>query len=90
MIIIGDSTAVDQRLSHDIWSKGFSNAVNLGIEGDRMEILISRSSDLSLPALFKNTVIHCGTDNINRYTTYDFPNIIIWIDLLFIVTEIKP
>ena len=53
MIIIGNSTAVGQTLSHHIWSKEFRDAVNLGIGGNRMENLFSRGSDLSLPALFK-------------------------------------
>ena len=57
--------------------------MNLGIRGDRVENVLWRAIDLSLPSSVKNIVILCGTNNIPIYTTRDIADCIISIGSIF-------
>ena len=65
---------------NDAWSSETSGAVNF----DKTENVVWRVSDLSLPALLKNIVIHCGTNNISKNAAYDIVISIIYIALFLL------
>ena len=65
----------------NVWNEYFAhiNALNLGIGGDRVEIVLWRAIDLPLPSSVKNFVILCGTNNISIDTPRDIADCIISI-----------
>ena len=66
IIIIGDSIAIGLRRYRDIQSNYFKDALNLGIGGDRVENVLWRARDISLPHTTLFVIIHCGTNNVDQ------------------------
>ena len=60
----------------------FSNALNLGIGGDRSEHVIWTVDNLSFPASKKYVIIHCGTNNIKFNNPIDIANGILCVYFL--------
>ena len=67
-LLIGDSLVVGLSRYPNIWRRYFKplNAINCGIDGDRIQNVLWRSNNLLSPPFFQNTVILCGTNNIQR------------------------
>ena len=55
-----------QQVREDIWKNYFRDALNLGISGDRVENVLWRALDISLPHTTLFVIIHCGTNNVNQ------------------------
>ena len=66
IIIIGDSIATGLRRYRHIWRNYFKDALNLGIGGDRVENVLWRARDISLPHTTLFVIIHCGTNNVDQ------------------------
>ena len=66
-IIIGDLIAASLVRYNNLWKNLFSNRfINLGIHADRVGYVLWCVRDIAFPPRFKNVVILCGTNNINK------------------------
>jgi len=66
VVIIGDSIAKGLQRYSDIWKDNFTSSLNLGVGGDRVEHVLWRIQNYSLPASVKVVVVMCGTNNIGK------------------------
>ena len=78
---MGNSIVAGLSRYPNVWNDYFApiNALNLGIGEDRVENVLWRAIDLSLPSSVKNVVILCGTNNISIHTPRDIADCIISI-----------
>ena len=65
-IIIGDSITTGLRRYQYIWRNCFKDALNLGINGDRVENVLWRSRNIYLPHKILFVIINCGTNNADQ------------------------
>ena len=72
-LLIGDSLIVGLSCYPYIWKRYFKpvNAINCGIDGDRIQNALWRSHNLPSSSSFQNAVILCGTNNIQRDLSED-------------------
>ena len=83
-IIIGDSIVAGLTRYTNIWHNLFGNRfINLGISGDRVENVLWRARDIPSLLSLKNVVILCGTNNINKDSSYDIAQGLIAIGSVF-------
>ena len=80
-LLLGDSIVPGLSRYPNVWNESFAqiNALNFDIGGDRVENVLWRAIDLSLPSSVKNVVILCGTNNISIDTPRDIADCIISI-----------
>ena len=56
----------------NIWNNLFGNRlINLSISDDRLENVLWRDRNIPFLPLLKNIFILCGTNNINKDSSYD-------------------
>ena len=66
-IIIVDLIAASLVPYNNLWKNLFSNRfINLGIHADHVGYVLWCVRDIAFPPRFKNVVILCGTNNINK------------------------
>ena len=83
-IIIGYSIAAGLKRYSKIWNNLFGNRfINLGISGGSVENIIWRVRDIPFLSSLKNVVILCGTNNINKDSSYDITQRLIAISSVF-------
>ena len=72
-LLIGDSLIAGLSRYPNIWKKYFIplNALNCGIGGDKIENVLWRTNNLPTSRSIQNTIILCGTNNIQRNSTED-------------------
>ena len=66
IIIIGDSIGTGLRRYRHIWRNYFKDALNLGIGGDRIENVLWRARDISLPHTTLFVIINCSTNSVDQ------------------------
>ena len=71
-IIIGDSIATALRRYRHIWRNYFEDALNLVVSGDRVENVLWRTRDISLPYTTLFVIMHCGTNKVDQSQPEDF------------------
>ena len=71
-IIIRDSIVAGYTRYTNVCNNLFGNRfINFSINGDRVENILWRASDIPFLPSLKNVVILCGTNNINKDSPYD-------------------
>ena len=82
-LLIGDSLIVGLSCYHNIWGRHFKplNAINCGIDGDRIQNVLWHSNNLPSSPNFQNAVILCDTNNIQRDSSEDIVDGILQITL---------
>ena len=83
LVLIGDSIVAGLSRYANIWRTFFKtfHTLNYGIGGDRTQHVLWRAENATLPNSLKYVVIHCGTNNIDRYQPRDIANGVISIGL---------
>ena len=83
LVLIGDSIVAGLSCYANIWRTFFKtfHTLNYGIGGDRMQHVLWRAENATLPNSLKYVVIHCGTNNIDRDQPRDKANGVISIGL---------
>ena len=68
VLLIRDSIAAGLSRYQKAWKKYFKlyKAVNCGIPGDRIQHILWRAEDLSVPPSATYVVVHCGTNNLDH------------------------
>ena len=83
IIITGDSTAAGLRRYGHVWLNYFRDALNSGVNGDRFENVLWWARDISFPRTTSFAIIHCGTNNMEKYQPKDIAVAIIKITKAF-------
>ena len=83
LVLIGDSIVAGLSCCANIWRTFFKtfHTLNYGIGRDRTQHVLWRAENATLPNSLKYVVIHCGTNNIDRYQPRDIANGVISIGL---------
>ena len=84
-MLIGDSLIVGLSRYPYTWKRYFKplNAINCGIDGDKIQNVLWRSHNLPSSSSFQNAVILCGTNNIKWDSSEDTVDGILEIALTF-------
>ena len=84
-ILIGDSLMAELHRYSKIWNNFFKpiDALNCGIGGDKVQNVLRRVQNLSISSSLKNTVILCGTNNLQQDLQEDIVDGIIEIGHCF-------
>ena len=69
IIITGDSTAAGLRRYGHVWLNYFRDALNSGVNDDRLENVLWWARDISFPRTTSFAIIHCGTNNMEKIST---------------------
>ena len=71
-MIIKNSAVAGLTQYTNIWKNLFHKRfVNFHVSGDRVENVICRARDILFLSSLQNTVILCGTNNVNKDHPYD-------------------
>ena len=75
---LGDSITAGIATYQTVWEKYFVslNTMNLGIEGDRVDVLW-RAISLPIPSSVRNIVVQCGTNNFSTESPLDIADCIV-------------
>ena len=70
-MLIGDSIIANFSKFSSIFDKLFSkfHPLNFGIGGDKIQNVLWRINNMSLPPSLQYIFIHCGTNNIGHYAS---------------------
>ena len=68
LVFIGDSIISNFDKCSDIFDNFFSsfNAINFGISGDKIQNVLWRVRNMTLPICTEYIIIHCGTNNLGH------------------------
>ena len=68
LVIIGDSIIANCDKCSDIFDKFFLpfRTLNFGISGDKIQNVLWRVYNMTLPASVEYVIIHCGTNNLGH------------------------
>ena len=68
LVLIGDSIISNFDKCNDIFNNFFSSfgALNFGISGDKIQNVLWRMRNMTLPSSTKYVIIHCGTNNLGH------------------------
>ena len=68
LVLIGDSIIANFDKCCDIFDKFFLpfRTLNLGISGDKIQNVLWRVYNITLPASVEYVIIHCGTNNLGH------------------------
>ena len=75
-MLYGDSIITGLTRYNSVWNKYFKplNALNCEIRGDQMQHVLWRMKNIVLPYTVKHSVVHCGTNNIDRNSPQEIAN----------------
>ena len=84
-ILTGDSVMAELHRHYKIWSNFFKpiDALNCGIGGDKVQNVLWRVQNLPISSSLENTVILCGTNNLQQDSPEDIVDGIIEIGHCF-------
>ena len=68
VILIGDSIIANFDKCADVFHNLFSSyrALNFGISGDKIQNVLWRVCNMSLPKSLEYVIVHCGTNNLGH------------------------
>ena len=68
LVLIGDSSIANFEKCSDIFHKLFLlfHTLNIGINGDKIQNVLWRVYNMTLPASVEYLIIHCGTNNLGH------------------------
>ena len=76
-IIIGDSIVAGLNRYSQVWENFFTNTINLGIGGDKIQHVLWRLRNTRLSPNINYVIVHCGTNNIDTNTPDDISNALV-------------
>ena len=70
LVLIGDSIIANFNKCNDIFDKFFLSfrTLNFGISGDKIQNILWRVCNMTLPTSVEYFIIHCGTNNLGHYS----------------------
>ena len=86
VLLIGDSIIAGLQRYRNVWRNYFKHqyeSLNFGIGGDKVQDVLWRINDLSLPKSLKYAVVQAGTNNLDQDNPKDIANGIIASALAF-------
>ena len=82
-VLLGNSLIQGLSRYTKVWNSFFGkDTLNCGIQGDKVENLLWRVEKLEFPPAIRQTVIHCGTNNIKENMPNDIANGLLCSELI--------
>ena len=89
-MFIGDSIAYGFKPYPHIWDKYYGNlTVNCGIPGDKVENTLWRAENLTVLSSIEDTVIICGTNNIDYNKASSIVNGLLFVALALVSKSVQ-
>ena len=82
-LLLGDSIIAGLKLYDNVWKRYFSDTLNFGIGGDRVENVFWRAINLPKMPYLEHVIILCGRNNINKDSPFDIAECLIEIGKCF-------
>lgn len=66
-----------------MWKKYFTDTLNFGIDGDRVENIFWRATNFPKILYLQHAIILCGANNINKDSPFDITECLVELDKYF-------